>query len=478
MSLFDDIANAIGHTIDSLAQDVGVDVSMLENVVNDLGSYGVNVLSEASKLGLSPVGFLRNIVNLVNSDPHQLLLQRLTGPIKRMDDPLYQLSQQWEQMAMLHQNTAQTINTHITDLFQSGGTQSYSGLAADALWTTNQNYQKYFTTVLIEHAQVQQTRHVALNGHVNEYVTQMPGKVYTLSTPMAAFGVLTLDTAPAPPSPLIGVEEGLEEVTVVVAEGGVAGLPEDAPLWPWILLILAILVILIAIIALILWFSGAFDDHQTQQKNTTTPKPTPVPTPTPTSTNGLTPIQQQEVRDIIADATREGLVVDQADVEDLVRAGYDRATILAMLRAGNLKTSEGKTYTTPGGYTYTGHAMSHVGISDAVLKDQTSKNNRAGGKGLATSFPDEAKAQAAVNFAIAHSAKLQAFLRAAVPNSTIQETICDSSRDFGYGYQRNTLPNGTIDPPTFLPHLHCVTVWMAVDASGNAFVVDAYPTVP
>jgi hypothetical protein len=485
MSLFGDIANAIGHTVDSLAQDIGADVSVLENVVNDLNSFGVDVLSTAAKLGLDTAGFLRSIINLMKVDPHQLFLQELTGPLKRMDEPLYQLSQQWMQMVHLHNGTAQAINAHFNDLFQSEGSYSYSGPAADILWETNQNYQHYFTTVLVEHAQVQQTRHAALNGYVNDYLSQMPSKVYSLSTPLAAFGVLSLQTAAsAPPAaPPSGLQQLIQNTENTIGDldqdsEGVPPGPED-PIWDFFWILIIVLVIFVAILLLINWIAGLFSNHQNQQKNTTTPQPTPIPTPTPgLLPNGLTPAQQQEVNDIMADASKEGLVVDQRDVEALVRAGYDRNTILAMLRAGNLKTSQGMTYTTPGGYVYTGHAMSHVGVSDTDLKDLTSKNNKSGGKGLATSFPDEATAQAAVNFAIAHDTDLQNFIRAAVPNSSIQRTVCDTSQDFGHGYQRNVLPNGTIDPPTYLPHLHCVSVWLAVDASGNVFVVDAYPTTP
>jgi hypothetical protein len=150
----------------------------------------------------------------------------------------------------------------------------------------------------------------------------------------------------------------------------------------------------------------------------------------------------------------------------------------AMIKAGDLKSSQGKSYTTPGGHTYQAHASDHIGIPATDLETQALKNNKTGGKGRATSFPDNATAQTAINFAIAHNAVLQRFILAAVPGSSIMEKVCDSSQDFGYGYQRNTLPNGTINPPTHFPHLHCALVWLAVDTSGNVFVVDAYPTIP
>jgi hypothetical protein len=481
MSLFSDIANAIGHTVDSLAQDVGADVNMLEGVVNELSGNGIDVFSAAAKLGLAPVNFLRGIVSLMRGDPHQQLLRYLTAPVKPMDDPLHLITQQWAQMSSLHQHTAQTINAHIQELFQGSGAHAYRSPAADVLWKTNQNYQHY-STLLVDHAQTQQTRYASLSGYVNDYLSQAPGKVYSLSMPIAALGLLSINTV-APPPPTIpawevDAEKGLEKALVGTAEGGAAGFPEDIPLWAWIVGAIIVLALLVVIIVLIIWLQGGFDNHQKQQSSTNTPKPTPAPTPglTPTP-GGLTPIQQQEVKDIIADATGEGLAVDQSDVEALVRAGYDRATILMMLRTASVKNSEGKTYITSNGYTYTGHTLSHVGVSKTVLEGQASTNNKNGGKNLATSFPDAATAQAAVYFAVAHSTTLQNFIRAAVPNSSIQEKICDSSQNFGYGYQRNVHPNGTIDPPTFLPHLHCVRVWLAVDASGNVFVVDAFPTI-
>ena len=389
MSLFSDIANALGNTVENMAQDIGASVSDLEVVVNDLNSYGVDVFSMSAKLGLSPVSFLRNITGLMNSDPHQELLQHLTGAVKPMEEPLSQLSQQLMQMATLHENTAQAINEHINDLFQSGGTNGYSGPAADTLWETNQNYQEYFSTVLVNHAQVQQTRHATLSGSVSEYLTEMPGKVYSYSAPMAAFGVLTLDTAsfapprtPAPPSGLqqtIDWTEQSEQELEQYAEDVPPG-PED-PIWDFWAILIVLLFLFLIILVVINWIAGLFNNHQSQQSNTTTPKPTPSPSPTPILLpGGLTPAQQQEVRDIIADATKEGLVFDQRDVEALVRAGYDRDTILAMLRAGNLQRSQGKSYTTPGGHVYPAHTENHIGVSDADLKDLTSKNNKAGGK--------------------------------------------------------------------------------------------------
>jgi hypothetical protein len=284
MSLFNDIASAIGHTVDSLAQAVGADVGVLETVVNDLDGNGIDVFSAAAKLGLSPVGFLRGIVNLMNSDPHQLLLERLTGPVKPMDEPLYQLSQSWIQVANLHNGTAQGINAHINELFQGSGPYSYSGPAAASLWETNQDYQQYFT-VLVEHAQVQQVRHATLEGHVSDYLSQAPGKVNSLSMPLAAFSVLSLDTvATAPPPGVLddpavqGVEQAIGDVVTTGEQ-----VPEEDPDPTGvsdgiILLILAIvivvLVIVLIIVIIVVAIRDAIQSHQNQQKSTTTPSPT------------------------------------------------------------------------------------------------------------------------------------------------------------------------------------------------------------
>jgi hypothetical protein len=257
--------------------------------------------------------------------------------------------------------------------------------------------------------------------------------------------------------------------------GGLAGLPEDAPalpLWAIILIVIAVIVVITVIVVLII---DAVQSHQNQQNNTTTPKPSPTPTPIATST--LTPAQQQEVNDIIAWATSNGYSVDQSDIDALVRAGYSADAIKKMIEASDLNRRKGKTYTTPGGHPYTAHTSDHIGVPDADLKNRASKTNKQGGAAFATSFPDEATAQAAINFAIAQNPALQNFILAATPNTNIQEKVCDPSKDFGYGYQRNSLPNGTVGPPTKLSNLHCVIVWLGVDASGNVFVIDAYPAV-
>lgn len=49
----------------------------------------------------------------------------------------------------------------------------------------------------------------------------------------------------------------------------------------------------------------------------------------------LTPAQRQEVADIIAQLTAAGYKVDQWEIEALVRAGYDKATILGVLKVLN-----------------------------------------------------------------------------------------------------------------------------------------------
>lgn len=109
MSLLDDLANAFGHTIDSLAQDLGVATSDLEQIVNELAGFGIDVFSVASKVHLDPLTLLRNLVSLMKGDPHQAMISSMTAPFKSYEEPLYQLSQQWSQMAFLHQTTAQAI---------------------------------------------------------------------------------------------------------------------------------------------------------------------------------------------------------------------------------------------------------------------------------------------------------------------------------------------------------------------------------
>ncbi|HEU5381122.1 MAG TPA: hypothetical protein VFV38_37335 [Ktedonobacteraceae bacterium] len=292
MSLFDDIAHAIGQTIDTLAQDVGADVHVLEGVVSELGGVGIDVLSAAAKLGLSPASFLRGIVDIMNGDPHQRLLGYLTTAMKHMDGPLQVLPQQWTNMASLHQDTAQQIDAHIKELYQNSGTFSYSGPAADMLWNTHQNYQQYFTT-LVDHAQTQQVRHTQLSGHVNDYLSQMPGAVYSLPTPLAAFGVLSLDTVATAPPPV------LDDPAVQTVEQWIGGTfqtgvqleeedPDPEPVSHGVIFIvfaaiIIILVLILIIVVIVIAIRDAFQGHQSQQNSTTTPKPTPGPTPNPVS---------------------------------------------------------------------------------------------------------------------------------------------------------------------------------------------------
>lgn len=479
MSLFDDVANALGHTADTLAQDLGMAVSDLQGVVNELSGSGIDVFSAASRLGLSPIGFLRGIIEIMHGDPHQVLLHHLTNPARPTEALVNEIAGQWTQLVMHHQDTVQQIHAHFTNLFQ-GADSSYSSPAASTLWNTHQGYQQYFG-LLIDHAQTQQSRYSALGGQYGDYVNQVPEKVYSLSTPMAALGVLSFETAnaapPAPPpsvwdNPVVDVEVAAE---TDVAVAGLAGLPEDAPalpLWAIILIIIAVIIVITVIVVLII---DAVQSHQNQQHSTTTP--TPNPTPTPLVSPTLTPTQKQHVNDIISWATSQGYSINQPEIEALVRAGYTVDAIKKMIAGGDLHRSVGRVYTSPGGHPYTAHTSKHIGVPDADLKDWASKTNRNGGAAFATSFPDQATAQAAVDFAIAHNTALQHFILAATPNTDIQEKVCDVSKDFGYGYQRNSLPNGTVGPPTALSHLRCVIVWLGVDADGNVFVIDAYPSV-
>lgn len=225
MSLFSEIAYAVGHTVDSLAQDVGAGIDELESLINDLNSNGIDIFSTAAHVGLSITGFLRRMIDILRSDPYQTLLNYVVAPIKPADASVTMLAAQWMQMAQFHQETAQQINANLMDLFQSSGTFSYSGSAADTVWNTHQEYQHYFTT-LVDHAQTQQSRHTTLSGHFSDFLSQAPGRVYSLSAPMAALGLLSFEmavVAPPPPSvlddPLV---EGLER-----AIGGVAGADLD-----------------------------------------------------------------------------------------------------------------------------------------------------------------------------------------------------------------------------------------------------------
>lgn len=335
MSLFGDIANALGHTVDTLSQDLGVAVSDLEGVVNDLNSWGIDVFSIASRLGLSTVGFLRGITEIMRGDPHQVLLHRLTDPARPAEARLNDIAGQWTQLVALHQDTMQQINAQFTDLFQGGGSFSYSSPAASVLWNTHQSYQQY-SVLLADHAQTQQSRYAVLAGHYSDYLNQAPGKVYSLSTPMAALGVLSFETAdaapPAPPpvweNPVV---EGEVAVETDVAVAGLAGLPEDAPVlpvWAIILIIIAVIIVITVIVVLII---DATQNHQNQQKSTNTPKPPSKPQPVALS---------QQAEQLARKYQAQGIDVDPQDIQDMLDAGYTPEEIDKIIK--NLQKIYGK----------------------------------------------------------------------------------------------------------------------------------------
>ncbi|HEU5383760.1 MAG TPA: hypothetical protein VFV38_50825 [Ktedonobacteraceae bacterium] len=194
----------------------------------------------------------------------------------------------------------------------------------------------------------------------------------------------------------------------------------------------------------------------------------------------LTPAQQREVADILVQLTADGYAVDLSEIEDLVRAGYNRATIIALLKLGTIDGSKGKYIFSRDGHPYVAHADQHIGLSSASMIAITQLPNRRGGKGRETTFYGEASAQDAITWAIAGDPAAQAFIDAAVPNSDMHITRCATPaehKDWGFGYQRQApTRSGSYPPPILHAHLSCVTVWIAIDPSGKPFIVDAYPT--
>jgi guanyl-specific ribonuclease Sa len=342
MSLLDGIASAIGHTPETLAEVTGTSVGMLEKVIGGLNEEGIEVFSAASRLGLTPDGLLRGIVTTMRSgDPHQQLLDFLLSPAKSMSDPLASLTSHWLHIADLHQNTARAIDQHIQDLFGGSGTESYSGPAADTLWNTHQDFQRYFGT-LIDHAETQHTRHKTLSGHMDDYASRMYSNVNSLSTPAAALALLSLDVGGSPtpvidPKFIQGVESNAENFQQD-ANSDPPGL-ED-PVWDVFEALAMALFIFGAICQVIDWAQGILASFQSQQKSTTTPKPTPTPTPTPIATpspgtgSGLTPDQQRLLNDV---KSRLGKTTyNDADIEALIKAGYtDPDTIAAIIKGGS-----------------------------------------------------------------------------------------------------------------------------------------------
>jgi hypothetical protein len=513
MSLFSDIASSIGHTVDSLAVAVGADVNLLETVINDLDDNGVDVFSFASRLGLSVEGFLSGIINLMRGDPHQLLLQRLTGPARPMDNALSQLAQQWAQVAYLHQGTAQAIDAHINELFQDSGSDSYSGMAADTLLRKHQDYQKYFT-VLVEHAQTQHIIHATLGNQVNEYLSQAPGNVSRLSTPMAALSLLSLDTATdTPPSSVLDdpAVQGMDQAInwdLTTGEQLEQSDPDPTEVTEFsiavvMLIVLVVLAIVWVLVVIVSALHDALTGYQSQQKNALpTPTPPPGVGPGPGVHNSLTP-QQQHLHNDVA-SRLAGVTYDSREIDDLIRAGYvDPDAIAAIIKGGrgtfavfNVSTiaktmnglapsvqlviiaqaiankqskaqiesilnsitqtksvanSEGSSFTYANSHeTVTAHTIQeHVGKTDDYLKERVSKGKSTGGEKFASTFPDESTAQSGVDMVIAKSAKLQDLIKAAVPGTAKTDKNCNPPVSYGRGFQKNVTLQGP--PPTYGP---------------------------
>ncbi len=140
----------------------------------------------------------------------------------------------------------------------------------------------------------------------------------------------------------------LDEVTAVVDVAAVAeaGANPIADVAAIILTVIAGAAILGTLITLAWAIYNAVQRWQQAMNNISNrplpklpPNPTPVPAPTPVvppiNQQQLTPQQQQEVNDIIAILTKEGIPYSQSDIENLVRQGYDRQSILDILRSGS-----------------------------------------------------------------------------------------------------------------------------------------------
>ncbi len=335
MSLFDDIAHAIGHTVESLAMDVGAGVYELESMINDLADNGIDVFSVGERFGLSTVDFLRSMVTILRGDPHEQLLYYITRPFKPVNELVEELSTQWGQMAQFHQDTAQMVNMHISDVFQGDGTFSYSGQAAEMLWDTHLDYLSSFNE-MINHAQIQQGRYAALGGHLGDFLSEAPRKVYSLSEPMAALGVLSFEaSSPVLDQPIEqGVEQGIESLW-----GDEEATP-PSPISVIILVIIGILALFLVILIIFFWIKSAVDDHNNQQKNTTVPPVKHKAVPTVTSGNGhsqpvnLTDAQKRLLQDV---KSRLGSgTYDDKEIEALILAGYlDPNAIAAIIKNGS-----------------------------------------------------------------------------------------------------------------------------------------------
>lgn len=282
MGWLDDIAHAVGQTIQSLANDVGSDIHSLENMVGDLASYGIDVPSIATKLSMTPTNFLKAMVNVLSGDPHAQLSHYVQAPGQWINWSADHMSGHWQTMITHHSTIRHQIDTEFGQVFQDGGTFAYSGPAADELLTTHTQYQNYFST-LIDHAQTQQTRYTTLQGHAQTFLTDTHSTIYSLPSPVAAVGVVSMNVA-ADAEPFIQFVQDLMGIDLTGMAISLPWVGPDIPIETILAAILIILAIIWLVAQLVDAINNAVTTHTAEQSTTTTQQPTPTPKPTPTPT--------------------------------------------------------------------------------------------------------------------------------------------------------------------------------------------------
>ena len=242
--------------------------------------------------------------------------------------PLTEFRANVTKLNTIHQDSIQTFSMLASGLVApQAGPEAFTGELSDAFWAEMQTY------LNAESALTGASVSVAEGGVIGEAIavceecaTEVTGAAEVAAGEIAGDVVLDEIT-------------GIVDVAAV-AEAGANPVADVAAI---ILTIVAGAALLATIIKLAWDIYNAVQQWQRMMHNigdTPLPKlppnPTPVVGPTPSlppiNMQQLTPQQQQEVNDTIAQLTKDGSSYSQSEIENLVKLGYNKASILFIIR--------------------------------------------------------------------------------------------------------------------------------------------------
>ncbi len=246
--------------------------------------------------------------------------------------PLTEFRNNVTKLNTIHQDSIQTFSMLASGLVApQTGPEAFTGELSDAFWAEMQTY------LNAESALTGASVSVAEGGVIGEAIAVCE------ECAMEVTGAAEVAAGEIAGDVVLDEITGIVDVAAV-AEAGANPIADVAAI---ILTIVAGAALLATLIKLAWDIYNAVQQWQRMMHNigdTPLPKlppnPTPVPGPTPSlppiNSQQLTPQQQQEVNDIITQLSKEGFFYSQSDIEALVKLGYDRQSILAILRSGSV----------------------------------------------------------------------------------------------------------------------------------------------